>query len=128
MNIRLFRVIVPVTDIDAAATFYGALLDQLGQRVSPGRHYFDGGGVILACYDPSADGDAMADGWRLHENHYLYFSVEDVEAARRRALDLGAADVTAVEAMPWGESLFYARDPFGNPISFVQRGTEFTGG
>jgi hypothetical protein len=29
--------------------------------------------------------------------------------------------------MPWGETMFYALDPFGNPISFVEAGTEFTG-
>jgi hypothetical protein len=29
--------------------------------------------------------------------------------------------------MPWGETLFYAADPFGNPISFVEAGTEFEG-
>jgi uncharacterized glyoxalase superfamily protein PhnB len=35
--------------------------------------------------------------------------------------------VTEIAAMPWGETMFYARDPFGNPISFVRAGTEFTG-
>ncbi len=29
--------------------------------------------------------------------------------------------------MPWGETMFYALDPFANPISFVKAGTEFTG-
>lgn len=33
-----------------------------------------------------------------------------------------------MEDMPWGERLFYLRDPFGNGLSFVARGTEFTGG
>jgi extradiol dioxygenase family protein len=44
---RLFRVIVPVSDIERAAHFYGALLGDVGQRVSPGRHYFDCEGTIL---------------------------------------------------------------------------------
>ena len=39
----------------------------------------------------------------------------------------GAKDITAIEKMPWGETMFYALDPFDNPISFVQAGTEFTG-
>ncbi len=38
---RLFRVILPVADIEAAAAFYATLLDDAGMRVSPGRHYFD---------------------------------------------------------------------------------------
>jgi hypothetical protein len=29
--------------------------------------------------------------------------------------------------MPWGERRFWARDPFGNPISFVDEKTLFTG-
>lgn len=57
---HLFRVIVPVSDTHRAAAFYGAVLDDVGQRVSPGRHYFDCEGTILACYDPGADGDSRA--------------------------------------------------------------------
>ena len=29
---------------------------------------------------------------------------------------------------PWGERSFYATDPFGNKICFVDRATMFTGG
>lgn len=124
----LYRVIQPVTDIDAAARFYGAVLGEPGERVSKGRHYFGGGGgAILACYEPVADGDALADGWRHHENQYLYFSVADLEAARQAVILAGGAEVTDIAAMPWGETMFYALDPFGNPISFVRTGTEFTG-
>ena len=45
--IRIFRLIMPVADIERAARFYGSLLDQTGFRVSPGRHYLECGGVIL---------------------------------------------------------------------------------
>jgi predicted enzyme related to lactoylglutathione lyase len=34
--IQLFRVILPVSDIERAPQFYGALLDASGSRVSPG--------------------------------------------------------------------------------------------
>jgi uncharacterized glyoxalase superfamily protein PhnB len=34
---------------------------------------------------------------------------------------------TAIDSMPWGERLFYARDPFGNPICFVDEETLFLG-
>jgi uncharacterized glyoxalase superfamily protein PhnB len=53
--------------------------------------------------------------------------VEDLQAARDRALAAGARDVTEIDSYPWGETMFYALDPFGNPISFVQAGTEFMG-
>jgi predicted enzyme related to lactoylglutathione lyase len=126
---RLYRCILPVSDIDAAARFYGAVLGEPGKRVSGGRHYFgaDEGGAILACYEPTADGDAPGEGWRRHPLQYLYFSVEDLEAARERCVAAGAGDVTPIKPMPWGETMFYALDPFGNPISFVKAGTEFTG-
>jgi uncharacterized glyoxalase superfamily protein PhnB len=32
-----------------------------------------------------------------------------------------------IETRPWGERSFYARDPFGNPICFVDEKTVFTG-
>ncbi len=37
---RLYRVILPVSNIDEAAAFYCYLLGIPGERVSPGRHYF----------------------------------------------------------------------------------------
>jgi catechol 2,3-dioxygenase-like lactoylglutathione lyase family enzyme len=71
MTPRLYRVILPVTDIEAAEAFYTGLQGVEGQRVSPGRHYFDLGGTILAIYDPAADRDEPGDGWRHHENQYV---------------------------------------------------------
>ncbi len=128
MSARLYRVVVPVGNIDEAAAFYGALLGSAGSRVSPGRHYFDCGGTILACYDPVRDGDGAGDGWRHHPNQYLYFAVPDLEAAFGRARDLRCPDLDErIAAMPWGERLFYARDLFGNPICFVDDRTLFTG-
>ncbi len=51
MKPKLFRVILPVSDLDRAVTFYRAILGIPGQRVSDGRHYFDCDGTILACFD-----------------------------------------------------------------------------
>lgn len=129
MPARLYRTILPVGDIEAAARFYGAILGEPGRRVSRGRHYFGDGseGAILACYDAKADGDPVGEGWRMHPWQYVYLSVDDLEAARDACLAAGASQVTEIAAMPWGETMFYALDPFGNPISFVKAGTEFTG-
>lgn len=128
----LYRVIVPVRDIEVAAKFYSVVLGEPGRRVSPGRHYFGGGsagGAVLACYSPKDDGDAPRYGeqWRQHPLQYVYFSVADLEAAHDRCLGAGAEKVTEIDSMPWGETMFYALDPFGNPISFVKAGTEFLG-
>jgi uncharacterized glyoxalase superfamily protein PhnB len=108
--------------------FYGQLLDAPGQRVSPGRHYFDCGGTILACYDPAADGDPLNGDSHPHPNQYLYFAVADIEATFNRAKAAGCRELDEeIERMPWGERLFYAKDPFGNPICFVDEDTLFTG-
>ena len=121
---RLFRVILPVFDIEAAAFFYARLLGAPGTRVSSGRHYFDCAGTILACYDALADGDPEPGG---PNPQHVYFSVDDLDAAQMRAKDAGCRELTAIEVRPWGERSFYARDPFGNPICFVDSQTLFTG-
>jgi catechol 2,3-dioxygenase-like lactoylglutathione lyase family enzyme len=130
----LFRIILPVSSIEQAARFYGQLLEQTGRRISPGRHYFDCGGTILACYDPQADGDGY-DARPLPEP--IYLAVDDLDRTFARATAAGATfspavvpdvgPLGAVAERPWGERSFYAADPFGNPLCFVARGTEFTG-
>ena len=127
MTASLYRAIQPVTDIDAAARFYSVVLGEAGERVSPGRHYFRCGGTVLACYDPAADGDALEDGWRHHSNQYLYFAVSNLEDILRRVAEAGGSIDGSIEDMPWGERLFYAKDPFGNPIAFVDEVTVFVG-
>lgn len=125
---KLYRVILPVRGIDRAAEIYSRLLQVAGERISPGRHYFDCGGTILACYDPDADGDGEQGGWRHHPNQYVYFAVSDLEGAYQRAQEVGCKIVEGgIQKMPWGERMFWAFDPFGNPISFVDEKTVFTG-
>jgi predicted enzyme related to lactoylglutathione lyase len=123
---HLYRVILPVSDIEVAARFYSHVFEDAGDRVSPGRHYFDCNGVILACYDPSADGDDVGQGWLHHENQYLYFSVSDLAAIRNRIEEAGGRNLTEIESMPWGERMFYALDPHGSRLSFVDASTLFT--
>ena len=124
---RLYRVILPVTDIERAVAFYRAVFDTPGQRISPGRHYFNCGNTILACYDPVADGDNAEGGWRFHPLQYLYFAVPDLEATLARVRTAGGTIDGDISIMPWGERLFYARDPFGSQICFVDDRTLFTG-
>ena len=122
---KLYRVVLPVTDIEGAAVFYGSLLGQSGRRVSAGRHYFDCEGVILACFDPRADGDNFEA--RPNPDH-IYFSVADIEATFERARGLPCQQIESrIKTRPWGERSFYAKDPFGNPICLVDEKTVFTG-
>ncbi len=121
---RLFRVIVPVTDIARAERFYAGLLGIPGRRVSPGRHYFDTGGTILACFDPRADTDPFDLG---PNPDHLYFAVGDLEGTFARARALGAEILDPIGRRPWGERSFYLVDPFGNKLCFVDDRTLFTG-
>jgi predicted enzyme related to lactoylglutathione lyase len=123
----LYRVILPVPDIERAAAFYTTVFETPGLRVSPGRHYFDCGGTLLACYDPMADGDGGLEDWRFHPSQYLYFAVSDLEATLARVQSAGGTVTEGIELMSWGERMFYAQDPFGSRISFVDEHTLFTG-
>jgi catechol 2,3-dioxygenase-like lactoylglutathione lyase family enzyme len=130
---KLYRVILPVSDLARAAAFYETVLGAKGQRVSDGRHYFDCEGTILACFDPRADGD---DYDAKPNPEWLYFAVDDVEATYAACTKAGAklapGDVHGdpagkIAKRPWGERSFYVEDPFGNKLCFVDKKTTFTG-
>lgn len=121
---RLYRVILPVKDIDKAQVFYSNLLNQEGRRISSGRHYFYCRGTILACFDPRMDGD----DFDLPPNpDNIYFSVKDLSAMYVRTKKSGAEILDEIAKRPWGEISFYIKDPFGNKICFVQEESVFTG-
>ena len=132
---HLFRVIVPVNDIEAAASFYSTILDQPEKRVSPGRHYFACGGTILACLDAKADGDQATSS---PNPQHIYLSEPDLEATYQRCsaagvnfddgqIHGGGPGMGEIAQRPWGERSFYIHDPFGNPVCFVDEKTTFTG-
>ena len=116
--------ILPVSDIEGAAKFYRRLLGFEGERVSSNRHYFDCGGTILACVDPADEGLEF----RPNLDH-VYFAVPELEAVFERAKEAGCSWLEdGISSRPWGERSFYAQDPSGNPICFVDEKTVFTGG
>lgn len=131
--IRLFRVIAPVTNIEEAARFYSAIFDNPGFRISPGRHYFECGGVILAVYDAVADGDAQP---VRHNGDHIYFAVPDLDAVFKRAEKAGGLSTAIgdgnlpmgkIAKRPWGEVSFYLHDPSGNPLCFVDEQSVYRG-
>lgn len=122
---KLFRVILQVSDVEHAARFYGTVLAMPGERVSPGRHYFQCGETILACFDPRADGDPFD---ASPNPDHVYLAVPDLEATFERARKAGCRSLDErIETQPWGERSFYAVDPFGNKLCFVDASTVFTG-
>ena len=122
---HLFRVILPVSDIEAAASFYARLLAMPGTRVSSGRHYFDCGG-----HDPRLLPRTGRRGSRAGrpESPHPSTSVSTTWTPRMgEQKQAGCRELTGIELRPWGERSFYARDPFKNPICFVDSQTLFTG-
>ena len=121
---RLFRIIVPVSDIEAATVFYENALRVKGKRVSRGRHHFNTGGCILVCYDPLTEKDDVGKGWMLHKNHFIYFSVTNLESAYLRVNNSECQEIDQqITESASGERYFNAKDPFGNPICFVDEKT-----
>ena len=124
---------MPVSNIEGSARFYSALFDSPGFRVSGGRHYFHCGGVILALYNPGADGDST----EIRSNaEHVYFAVPDLHAVFERAEKLGGLSTEVgdgqlpmgqIAKRPWGEVSFYMRDPSGNPICFVDEQSIYRG-
>jgi catechol 2,3-dioxygenase-like lactoylglutathione lyase family enzyme len=126
----LFRVVLEVSDLNAAVTFYSKLLGIQGRVQRGSRAYFDCGSVILAILDPTP-GDLKP----TPNVGDLYFSVKNLESFHARARELGCLsteevhDESAGEILtrPWGERSFYAKDPWENGLCFVDEKTLFTG-
>jgi hypothetical protein len=86
--------------------------------------------VILAILDPTAGGEKAKPS-----PDYVYFSVKDLGKLHARARRLNCVSRERVHGepageivkRPWGERSFYARDPFGNRLCFVDARTRFTG-
>jgi len=130
----LYRIILQVDNLDQAEEFYGKLLGDRGRRIPRGsRHYIDCGPVILALVD--VNGENLPGLKPLPIPDYIYFSVSDLEAFHGRARELKCLsneDVQGESAgeivkRPWGERSFYAQDPWGNGLCFVDEKTLFTG-
>jgi catechol 2,3-dioxygenase-like lactoylglutathione lyase family enzyme len=126
---QFFRLNVEVGDLDAAADFYAALLGVAGRKQAGARAYFRCGAVTLVVIDPTAAGPPHPAA------KALYFTVRDLDAAFARAHALGClsrevvhgAPGGAAVVRPWGERSFYADDPWGNPLCFVEEGTVYAG-
>lgn len=127
---RIFRMIIPVGDPEAAARFYSRLLGIEGRAVGGGRVYFDCGPVILALL-----GASPGEQKKPPIPEYIYFAVSNLEEIHARAKELGCLSTGEVHGesagesvvRPWRERSFYAFDPDGNGLCFADEKTLFTG-
>ena len=119
MFMNLYRVDLPVPDLDRAESFYQQLLNVPTRRVSPSRHHFDCGGMILTCSDAGQNQEPGDSAPRV-----IYFAVEDLETIFSQAQQAGCASLDQqIDHQPWGHRSFTAQDPFGNSLVFVDEAT-----
>lgn len=127
---KLFRVVLHVSDLKKAVDFYSELLALDGRTLRGSRAYFDCGPVILAILDPTPGG--IIPKSNVDD---IYFAVKDLEKVHSRAAELGCLSKVNVHdqsagdiaTRPWGERSFYAEDPWGNGLCFVDEKTLYTG-
>lgn len=131
---RVFRILLPSRDLNRSRRFYETLLSTRGRAVGGGRIYFDCGSVILGILDySSASASELSP-----PTEALYLATSDIAGVFRRARKLRclepgllhddpASPLGEIVVRPWGERSFYAHDPSGNPLCFVDAKTLFTG-
>lgn len=123
---KLYRVTLPVSNIDEATRFYRGLLGIDGERISPGWHYFHCEGVTLACHDPRAENEpADASPHRAP----VFLSVEELllQIRQRVMIHGGTALDSAPRVLPTGEEGLSVQDPFGNLLCFVRSSSVLRG-
>jgi catechol 2,3-dioxygenase-like lactoylglutathione lyase family enzyme len=120
---RLFRLAIPVSRIDESRVFYETLLGVDVDDTVPFRLYFHCGDVILAIIDWTVEGRGNLEP--TPDN--VYFATPELDAVYERALAAGARIVSEIELRAWGERSFYALDPDGNQLCFVDDSTLFLG-
>ena len=125
-SIRLFRINVEVGDLESASRFYTELLGLEARPQMGARFYLQAGAMTLQVVQVERPHPAAK---------ALYFEVSDIHALHARASSLHCLSKEQVHGMPggqpivrpWGELSFYADDPWGNPLCFVEGGTIYQG-
>lgn len=112
MEFKLELVVVPVTDVDRAKTFY---VDQAGFNADHDFTVSDE--VRFVQLTPPGSACSIAIGKGLSEAEPgsvqgLQLVVTDIEAARAELVQRGV-EATDVEEFPWGQFVFF-NDPDGN--------------
>jgi predicted enzyme related to lactoylglutathione lyase len=121
--VRVFRIGLPVADIERARSFYETLFALSADDTVPTRLYFHCDDVIVALIDQTVEGRGQFSSSAEH----LYLATNELETVFERARAAGAAHCTPIETRPWGERSFYCTDPDGNRLCFVDDKSLFVG-
>lgn len=125
MATELFRVVVPVDDMDRADAFWSEILELSIDPSVPNRHYIRTGGAILTLVDTAEHARSHGHSAEFQPNpDWIYFRMPDLDATWQRARALGCppaktGEGEGIAVREWGDRSFYTYDPFGNPICFI---------
>lgn len=111
MILGLRTSIYPVNDLNAAKTWYSAVLGVAPYFDEPYYVGFAVGGFELGLIP---DGIAGVDGCQA------LWGVANAEAAMQKLLSLGASELEAVTEVGGGIKVAAVRDPFGNRFSIIE--------
>jgi lactoylglutathione lyase len=123
---KLGWVIVYVPDVEGALGFYEQSFGLQRRFVAPDASYgeLDTGETKLS-FASEQLGDSHFEGGFQRPSADRPFNVEvalvfdDVEAAFARAVENGAAQLTAPHQTSWGQTIAYVRDPFGTLVELA---------
>ncbi len=132
---NLATVVLPVRGLGRADAVYEELLGLDADVTVPGRHsfYCDGCALTLVNTVEHARQHDLEPPAFEPNPELVYFAVSDLDAVWERAQKLPMEPLEdddvgqGIAHRPWGERSFYARDPSGNPVCFVDDTTLFTG-
>jgi predicted enzyme related to lactoylglutathione lyase len=115
---RIAQIVIPVTDLAAASSFYAEVLGLKTLFEAPNVRAFDAGGLrLLLTLRP--DWVAPAEAGIL-----LYFDASDIAARHRDLLARGAADAGAPHRVATLAStevwIAFIRDPFGTTLGLIE--------
>ena len=111
MLVGLRTVIYPTTDVVAAKAWYTKLLEAEPYFDQPFYVGFSVGGFELGLLP---DGEPSTAGVQA------YWAVADIDAAFRRALDLGAKEIEPATDVGGGIRVASVTDPFGNRLGLIE--------
>ena len=118
-----------VTDLDAAANFYGHVLGMTVVAKVDGRHvFFRCGDAVVLLFDAEATGIPPREDARLPvpphgatgQGHICFSAdAEEIEQWRQR-FEKAGIEIEADFEWPRGGRSIYVRDPSGNSVEFAE--------
>jgi len=121
------HLILFVKDQERSMRFYSGVLGQEPGLHVPGMTEFElNEGCVLGLMPEKGIrrilGDGLPDPGSASgvPRAELYLRVEDPGAFHRRALEMGAREISALEARNWGDIAAYSLDPDGHLIAFAK--------